>query len=163
MSAPPVPNPFSQSPDPRSAQPTRLLAIDFGERRTGTALVDLEVGVATPLETLARRSDPQLIEALEALRRRHRADGWLLGLPLLLDGSEGDAAHRVRSFGAKLARDSSREPIFVSETLTSREARDRLGGRARRQPEKIDAVAAQIVGEQYLSSRSRPTSEGASR
>lgn len=154
MSAPTV------SSDPPNAHLARLLAIDFGERRTGTALVEVELGIATPLETLVRRSDPQLIQELQTLRRRHRADGWILGLPLRLDGSEGDAAHRVRSFGAKLANESSHEPIFVSETLTSDEARRRLGSTARRRPEKIDSVAAQIVGEQYLAGRSAAPLDG---
>lgn len=139
--------------------PVRLLAIDFGERRTGTALVEVELGIATPLETLRRRSDTQLIAELEALRKRHRADGWLLGLPVRLDGTEGDAARRVRSFGLKLTSQAGAgEPIFVSETLTSDEARRRLGRTAHRRPEAIDAVAAQIMGEQYLSVRSRPAS-----
>ena len=149
--------------DPPSTRLARLLAIDFGERRTGTALVEVELGIATPLETLVRRSDPQLIEALEVLRKRHRADGWVLGLPLRLDGTEGDAAHRVRSFGSKLANESAREPIFVSETLTSDEARRRLGSTARRRPDRIDSVAAQIVGEQYLAGRHAASVEEASR
>ena len=81
-------------------------------------------------------------------------------MPLRLDGSEGDAGRRVRSFGDKLAESSALEPVFVSETLTSDEARRRLGPTARRRPEKIDAVAAQILGEQYLSERSRNIVEG---
>lgn len=151
------------SNDPSSPHLARLLAIDFGERRTGTALVDLQLGIATPLETITRSSDAQLIEELERLRRRHHANGWILGLPLLLDGTEGDAAYRVRSFGAKLADATDHDPFLVSETLTSNEARRRLGATARRRPEKIDAVAAQIVGEQYLSGRAEDSDAGASR
>ena len=153
---------FASSQARCDERPQRLLAIDFGERRTGTALVDLELGIATPLQTLTRRSDTQLIAELESLRQRHRAGGWLLGLPLRLDGTEGDAGRRIRSFGTKLVEASALDPIFVSETLTSDEARRRLGSTARRCPEKIDAVAAQILGEQYLSEQATTVAEGGS-
>ncbi len=152
---------FAGSPGESLGMST-LLAIDFGERRTGVAVVELETGVVAPMRTLDRRCDDALVAQLESLAQEYEAGGFVVGLPLLLDGSEGPASSRVRSFAEKLARGSQRPIHFVCETLTSHEARERIAlasssgqrGRRSRSAGKgmIDAVAAQIIGEQFLAS-----------
>ncbi len=138
---------------------SNFVALDFGERRVGVAVGDPEVQLVSPVETLPRRSDKAVIEALVTLARRHQATHFVLGLPCLLDGSETAMAKRVRSFEAKLRKQSDLPTIFVCETLTSRAARERIGktGRIPRSNSKtppphrqVDAVAAQIIGEQFL-------------
>lgn len=146
-----------------------FLAIDFGERRTGVAAGETETGMVSPIATIRRSSDQQLIEALELLAREHGASQLLLGLPCLLDGSDGDAASRVRSFAKKIACQCSLPLELVCETLTSRAARERIASyrssttaRKNSRPKnpsprfQIDAVAAQIIGEQYLEQHLSP-------
>ncbi len=130
-----------------------LLAIDFGERRVGLALSDPAARFAIPYRTLERRSDRELVEALVALIATESVTGLVLGEPHNVDGSRGPAAERVRGFGAKLAAATGLEIRYVEETLTSVAAVERLkqaGYDTRRDPGRIDAVAAQILLEEAL-------------
>jgi putative holliday junction resolvase len=77
-----------------------------------------------------------------------------MGDPLNLDGSRGPASVRARSFARKLAAASGLGVDMANETLTSVEAEEKLrqaGIDPRRHPEKVDAMAAQILLQQYLS------------
>ncbi len=139
-----------------------FLALDFGEARTGVALGESETQIVSPISTLVRRSDEQLIEEILVLVQKHQAEQLILGLPSRLDGSEGDAALRVRSFHKKLETRTRLPATLVTETLTSRAARERIatnfpGQRSKKRASRrvpanrqVDAVAAQLIGEQYL-------------
>lgn len=131
----------------------RTLGIDFGERRIGLALSDPEGRVAVPLETLTRVSDRQVIGHLLEIVRKERVERLVVGEPMNLDGSRGPAAERARSFSRKLAAESGLPCEMVDESLTSVEAIERLrevGIDPRRHPERVDAVAAQILLQQAL-------------
>lgn len=133
----------------------RMMGIDFGEKRVGIALSDSEGRYAIPFRTLIRSSDQQVIQQVSAWLREEQVTKVALGEPLSQDGSTNTAAERVRSFGNKLARASGLEVVYVAETLTSVAARERLqeaGVDLRRHPERIDAVAAQIILEEAIAS-----------
>ena len=136
----------------------RVLGIDFGEVRIGIAISDPAGKLAVPLTTLSRVSDLDAIAQIQALVTRENIERLVLGEPRNMDGSVGDAAHRVRSFRRKLEDQIPLPCDLVDETLTSVEARERLrdaGVDPRRAKERIDQVAAQILLEQYLASGSR--------
>ena len=80
----------------------RYLGIDFGERRIGLAISDDDERLAVPVEVVTRSSDAQAIDAVLAIAGREGAQAIVVGEPLRLDGSEGDAARRARGFAAKL-------------------------------------------------------------
>ncbi len=131
----------------------RFLGIDFGEKRVGVATGDSRVGVASAHSTIRRVRDRQVIEELVALAAECETDVLVVGEPRRLDGSAGPAAERARSFARKLARASGLPVRTVDESLTSVEAKRRLralGIDPRRQPERVDAVAAQILLEDAL-------------
>ena len=136
----------------------RVLGIDFGEVRIGIAISDPAGKLAVPLTTLSRVSDRDAIAQIQAIVTRENIERLVLGEPRNMDGSVGDAAHRVRSFRRKLEDQIPLPCDLVDETLTSVEARERLrdaGVDPRRAKERIDQVAAQILLEQYLASGSR--------
>jgi putative Holliday junction resolvase len=139
------------------------LAIDFGEARIGLAVSDPLGRLALPLTTLVRHSDQQVIAKLQDLVEAEGIEHLILGEPRNLDGSRGAAVERVRSFRRKL---SERIPLpcdLVDESLTSVEAVERLraaGADLRRQPERIDAVAAQILLEQFLDQQPTESRDG---
>ena len=139
----------------------RVLAIDFGEARIGLAISDPEGTLAVPLTTLTRTSDRDVIDQIAEIADREAVEQIVIGEPLNLDGTVGDAALRVRSFAKKL---EVRLPLpcqRIDETLTSVEARERLqdaGVNPRDHPERIDAVAAQVLLEQFLATRAAPGS-----
>jgi putative Holliday junction resolvase len=131
----------------------RALGIDFGEKRIGIAISDPAGRVAVPLTTLARRDDRSAMAAIAEIARREGVGRLVLGEPVSLDGTRGAAAARVRRFGERLAAKTALPLTFVGEALTSVEAAARLraaGVDPRRAPERIDAMAAQIVLQEDL-------------
>jgi putative Holliday junction resolvase len=114
--------------------------------------------IAMPLVTLERQSDAQVISELLRLADEECVELIVVGEPRRLDGSRGDAAHRAESFADKLQRATALPYLLVDESLTSREAERRLreaGIDYRKQPGKVDALAAQILLEEVLASRLR--------
>lgn len=137
----------------------RILAIDFGEARIGLAISDPSGRLAMPLTTLARRSDRDAIDQIERIVQQEEVQKLVLGEPRNLDGSLGESARRVQSFRRKLLAQIPLSCDLLDETLTSVEATQRLrdaGVDLKRRPERIDAVAAQILLEQYLDSQGGP-------
>lgn len=133
----------------------RSLGIDFGERRIGVAVSDEAGRVATPLTTLERSSDRQAVRRLARLAREEGIGRLVVGEPRGLDGARGDAAERARRFAEKLAAGTGLPYVLVDEALTTGEARRRLlaaGVDVRRHPERLDAVAAQLILQELLDS-----------
>jgi putative Holliday junction resolvase len=131
------------SPLPNSPHPA--LGIDHGEARIGIAATD-EFGIlAHPVETIDRaRTDPlDRIRQLVEIRRIHTL---VVGLPLRMDGSEGESAAKVRDFARQLRERIPTIPlVFVDETLTTSSAAEKLrqaGRKARDQKAVIDQAAA---------------------
>ncbi len=131
----------------------RFLAVDLGEKRVGIAISDPDGAVATPLAALARSNDRALLDALADLVRTESVERLVVGEPRRLDGSRGDAARRAQSFARKLEARCGLPVELIDEALTSVAAIERLraaGVDPRRHPERIDAVAAQIILEDAL-------------
>lgn len=135
-----------------------ILAVDYGTRRFGLATSDPDGRFAMPLEPYLPPGTPNLDE----LARRivsHDPLEVVVGLPLRLDGTEGDAAAAVREFAADLA-DRLPCPVRLwDERHTSDAARallrDRDASRERKR-EITNSVAAQILLQAYLDFRKTP-------
>ena len=137
----------------------KVLAIDFGEARIGLAISDPAGKLAMPFKTLSRSSDHDAIHRIGEIVTQENVEHLVIGEPRNMDGSLGAAAKRVQSFRKKLLAKISLSCDLVDETLTTVEALERLrdaGVNPRRHPEKVDAVAAQILLEQFLA---RPVEE----
>jgi len=129
------------------------MGIDFGERRIGLAISDPEGKVAVPLATLERSNDRAAIREIAEIARREEVGRLVLGEPVGLDGQRGPNAERVRRFGERLAQASGLPVRLVNESLTTIAAQERLreaGVDPRRDPGRIDAVAAQILLQEAL-------------
>ncbi|HEX4953375.1 MAG TPA: Holliday junction resolvase RuvX [Thermoanaerobaculia bacterium] len=134
----------------------KALGIDFGERRIGLAISDAEGRFALPLLTFERKDDRQAADRIAAIAREEEVELLVLGEPRGAGGVRGGAAERVGRFGQRLAELTGLTLELVDETLTTREAARRLseaGVDLRRHPERLDAVAAQIVLEEGLARR----------
>jgi putative Holliday junction resolvase len=135
----------------------RSLGIDFGTKRIGLAVSDPEGRFAVPLFTVQRRDDRSASREIAAIVRREGIERLVVGEPLGLDGTRGEAAGRARRFGERLAELTGLPLEMVNESLTSVEAAERLraaGVDPRRIPERLDAVAAQILLQEALDRRS---------
>jgi len=136
----------------------RFLGIDFGEKRIGLAISDPEGRLAVPLTTLERRNDRSALRQIAEIAQREGVGRLVLGEPVDLYGRKGPTAERARRFGARLAELTGLPVEWVDEALTSVEAAGRLrqaGIDARREPGRIDAVAAQILLQDALDREAR--------
>ena len=134
---------------------TRFLAIDFGERRIGLA-VSAPGDLSLPLRTLQRRSDREAVADILAAAAQEGIGHFVVGEPIGIDGTRGRSARRAQGFAALLERASGLPVSLHPETLTTVTARERLraaGLDPRRAPERLDAVAAQVLLEDFLSHR----------
>lgn len=138
----------------------RTLGIDFGEQRIGLAISDPAGRLAVPLCTLERRDDRGAARQIARVALGEGVECLVLGEPLNLDGSRGEAAQRVRRFARRLERTTQLPLELIGEALTSVEAEQRLrsaGADLRKSPERIDAVAAQILLQEALDRRAAAT------
>jgi putative Holliday junction resolvase len=119
----------------------------------GLAVCDERRVTTRPLPALARTNWKKLLLAVRGLVAEFAAAGLVVGLPLNLDGTEGDAAHEAR----RLARNfelSLQIPVFLQdERLTSQEAAELLGVRGpanEEQRRQIDSLAASLILRDFL-------------
>lgn len=135
----------------------RYLAIDLGDKRTGFAVGDDFTRMASPVGMAELPVGPRLIEAIAQVIREHEPGAIVIGLPLNMDGTEGDAAKRVRAFGEQLAATIGLPVHVQDERLTSYAADQRMAqtGRTHKQKKQIrDAIAAAEILRDFLDTRS---------
>lgn len=140
-----------------SASPSeagRVLALDVGAKRVGVAVSDELRLTVRPLKALRGTNWKQLLRAVNELCVEFDVREVVLGLPLRLDGSEGDAAEGVRNVARKLEL-SLRLPLaFQDERLTSKAAESALRRKGLDEREILsnaDSEAAAIILRDYLS------------
>src|SRR5215218_9328575 len=99
-----------------------VLALDLGEKLVGVAVSDERLITTKRLPPLKRSNWKKLLQDLRYLLERLDAKTIVVGLPLSLDGSEGEAAKNVRRLALNLAK-SVQQPVYLQdERLTSRAA-----------------------------------------
>jgi putative Holliday junction resolvase len=133
----------------------RALGVDLGTRRIGIAISDSKGAVATAYATLQRTSDEHDARAIAEMGAAEGAKHVVLGHPLSLDGSRGDAALVAEAFAAKLKESGVRVTLW-DERLTTKEADKKLKGRGMRGRDRrgvIDKVAAQVLLQSYLDTK----------
>jgi putative Holliday junction resolvase len=140
----------------------RVLALDVGSKRIGVAASDPSGTVARPVTVVQRRSRRADLEAIAALVRAEASQLVVVGLPLSLSGSEGPQAGVVRHFMAALSAVLSVPLATWDERYTTVEATAVLreqGVRPERIKERVDAVAAALILQEYLDTTRRRASE----
>lgn len=136
----------------------RVLAIDLGTKNIGVAVSDALGITVRPVETIRRKRIEQDIARLKFLVEELDAESVVVGLPLRMDGTEGDAAAAVLRFVERLQTEISL-PIFThDERLTSYEAEQIMIERGMNREErrsKSDEFAAMIILQDYLAAMER--------
>jgi putative holliday junction resolvase len=125
-----------------------LIGLDLGTKTIGVATSDPDRRLATGVETIARRKFPADAARLLALAGERNAVGFVLGLPVNMDGSEGSRAQSTRAFALNLARLTELPIALWDERLsTAAVERDLIAAdvsRARR-AKVIDQHAAAFI------------------
>src|SRR4051812_33358177 len=93
----------------------RILGLDVGDRRIGIAISDPLGMTAGGLETYHRKNMSVDVGTIADIVRRHNVFEIVIGLPLNMDGSEGEQAQKVMSFGKKLAQKTGLPVIYEDE------------------------------------------------
>jgi putative holliday junction resolvase len=125
-----------------------LLGLDLGTMTIGLALSDRVLTAATPLETIRRTKFTADAARLLAIAQKHEVAGFVLGMPLNMDGSEGPRAQSTRAFARNLERLTPLPISFWDERLSSVAAERALleaDTSRKRRAEVIDSVAASYI------------------
>ncbi len=127
----------------------RVLGVDLGLRSVGLALSDPGGTIATPLRTLRLRSVREAPEAVAAAAVEAGAGAVVVGLPLGLEGEEERPEVRRAERFVRALRARLQLPVHaVDESLSSREAAERLAGR--RSGTDPHAAAAAVILQRWL-------------
>ena len=134
----------------------RLLAIDYGKKRTGIAVSDSLQLIANGLTTVETKT---LLPFLQDYLSHEQVERFILGLPVQPDGRPSENQARVRSFAGQLAKAFPDIPIeFYDERFTSVLAHQTMldsgiGRKRRRDKALVDEIAATIILQGYMESR----------
>jgi putative holliday junction resolvase len=145
-----------------SHRPTlTVLGFDYGARRIGVGVGNTFTGDARALSVVGNGDNGVDWPRVEAAVRDWRPNALLVGLPLMLDGSEQANSRTARAFAAELGTRFKLPVHLVDERLSSVEAASRFAdrrarGQARRKnANELDAIAAQIIIETWLKQNPR--------
>jgi putative Holliday junction resolvase len=130
----------------------RILAVDFGDARTGLAATDWTGTIVVPLPRIDARDDTAVAAAIAAIVRERDTQVVVLGVPLAAEGLSSARAQRTTAFRERLAAALPCPVDAVDESHSTDEAHERLkagGMKAKRRKELADSVAAMVILERY--------------
>lgn len=136
----------------------RVLAIDYGLKRTGIAVTDPLRIIATPLETV---STATLLEFLNAYLQKETVDEFVVGMPKTLLSEDSEIAPAVRKFVDQLKMKFPQNPVhLVDERFTSSMAMQAMiaGGMKKKDRQvkgNVDKISATIILQSFLESAKR--------
>ena len=153
---------------------SRLLGLDVGDRRIGVALADEATGTVRALGILRRSTSADDAARLGRMAAEQGAAELVIGLPLDMDGGEGEQARRTRAWGDEMATRTGLPVAWRDERLTTEAAeavqrplrRDRTTGRPTRSAiaarrARVDRAAAVAILRAELEARAVQRSAGA--
>ena len=127
----------------------RLLGVDFGDVRTGLAVSDAARFLASGLETIKPGSMTKTAEAVAEAARAHGAVGIVVGLPVNMNGTQGERADHVRMFAGMLEERIPDLPILLLDermtTMAASRFLNETNTRGQKRKQVIDTLSAQII------------------
>lgn len=131
----------------------RIMAIDYGDARTGVAISDPTGLLAGYTTVIHSRKAEVVVAELVRLAEEYSVDELVMGFPRNMDGTEGPRAELYRAFAAQVEAACGRKPVLWDERRTTVEAHNILhasGKRMKQHKKNVDAVAATLILEGYL-------------
>jgi putative Holliday junction resolvase len=135
---------------------SRVLGLDYGEKRLGFALSDHTEMLATPLRVVTCRSEQEALIETVRICKEIGAERLVVGMPINMNGTRGPAAQNVDKFIQKLSKALAIPIEIWDERLSTKSATDVLieaGASRKRRKEVVDKLAAQIFLQNYLDAR----------
>jgi len=134
----------------------RLLGIDFGTVRVGVAVSDMLQSLSSPLhnyQRVSRKADEQFFRQQVT---EYAIAGFVVGLPLHMNGDESDKSREARRYGKWLNNITDLPVAYQDERLSSVQAGNLLhsaGMNTKQSKARIDKLAAQIILQTWLDRR----------
>jgi putative holliday junction resolvase len=130
-----------------------VLALDLGEKLVGVAISDELLVTTKPLNPLKRSNWKQLVRDVETLIKGFDVKALVIGLPLRLDGTTGNAAEQIQRLAGNFSK-SLNVPVYLQdERLTSFAAREKLLSEGHKETEirkMVDGEAAALILRDFL-------------
>lgn len=134
----------------------KIMAIDYGDARTGIAISDA-LGMLAGFTTVIHAYTPDKVaSAVRDLVQQHQVTELVMGFPKNMDGSEGPRAALYKEFADMLEQVTGLKPVLWDERRTTVDAHRILSQnnvRGKKRKNTVDAVAASLILEGYLSFR----------
>ncbi|MBR5827356.1 MAG: Holliday junction resolvase RuvX [Clostridia bacterium] len=133
-----------------------ILAVDYGDARTGLAVCDRMEILASPVGVINESYEPKVIAAVKSHAERLGAELLVVGLPKNMDGSEGFRADKCKAFAEQLGNATGIKTVMYDERLTTVWAHRTLSDnnvRGKKRKEVVDAVSAVVILEGYMASK----------
>lgn len=134
----------------------RIMAIDYGDARTGIAVSDATGLLAGFTTVIQSRKAEVVLEKIAGLVKEHGVEELVMGFPRNMDGTEGPRADLYRAFAGQLEAATGLKPVLWDERRTTIEAHAILhtsGKKMKDHRKNVDAVAATLILEGYLTRR----------
>ena len=135
----------------------QLLVFDFGLKQIGIATGSRISGLASDLTVVAAKDGTPTWQDIQIIVEEWKPDLCLVGLPINMDGSESQLSQRARKFANQLHGRFGVKTELIDERLSSFEAKQlaqELGHQGDYNKKPVDALAARILAEQWLSQHS---------
>ena len=131
----------------------KIMAIDLGDVRTGIAFSDITGLIAGRSFTITERNRQKLTEKICALIKEEQPEQVVLGLPVNMDGTEGERAALSREFALTLEQGCGMKILLRDErgsSVSANRIHSDAGKKRGKQRARVDAVAASIILQNYL-------------
>lgn len=135
-----------------------ILAVDYGDVRTGIAVCDANEVLASPVTVITEKNADSLAQKIQSICQEKKAEQIVLGLPKNMDGSEGFRADACRAFAGLLEQVCALPVVLRDERLTTVSAYRALsdsGVFGKKRKQTVDAVSAVMILQDYIDSRRR--------
>lgn len=136
----------------------RIMAIDYGDARTGIAMSDLLCSIVGSTTVIHSRKDEKTIAEIQKLIQQNGVTELVLGLPRNMNGTEGPRAELCKGFAEKLREVTGLTVTMWDERRTTVEAHNILSAHnyhGQKRKNTVDAVAASLILEGYLNFRKK--------
>lgn len=132
----------------------RVMALDFGDARIGIAMSDIMKIIANGYETYKRVNEEKDLQYIASLVKPNLIDEIVFGLPINMDGTEGERVTKTKDFAEKLKQLVPQVKIYFQDerltTVTGERMLIEAGVRREKRKGVIDKIAATIILQQFL-------------
>ncbi|MBE6771008.1 MAG: Holliday junction resolvase RuvX [Ruminococcaceae bacterium] len=133
-----------------------IMAIDYGDVRTGIAVCDKFEMLASPVCVITERNTEKLINEISELAKQHKAELFVVGLPKNMDSSIGSRAEKCAEFAENLSKHTGIDFVMRDERLSTVSAHNALNTtntRGKKRKNVVDQVAAVMILQDYIDFR----------